>query len=733
MQTLGQVSCSLNLGQIYSLDYDYSPQDGVAIVVNFVREDEIYTIPNLLPLQKVFIQIGGASFSMYPIRRKLSLAGGRRVMEVEFCDDLFKLSHYYLALTGRGCGQNVYTLGTPVDDRPLSQKLQTALDPIAQQIKEFTQFPDYAYTFQQFLTVLGTKINVSVQASFDSTIQRDFVGTFRGVLEEWLALYNLSYFFENGELKIFDPTTISLVLPTQPTDAISFEDEEDVRTTYGKTVFNWYQGEGGEFPLNQTSTSGDNGANQGGPLYVRTNTLYPMGYEFGLTQPTMDLGQVAAAQYGQSFWFLYNLSKGSLGSYCGFTPISPASTLPSVKSATEVGATVAVIDQKLYDQNFEAYSQYGQQLAGRWYLSPQQSSLALDKNYTWFDESQGQIFSFDSVDDKVINPEFLTPTSAGSNTIPGTMINPTFPGFNYVGNRIAYQDTVPVNISGNFTIPGATEGLINATYQTAFTLPGNQSFDFNTDLAPLYTGNNTFVAYNAGVTIPSAVTALIDDIPNKASVFAPRFSSFPIKGISQGDYSSLKAAQDENDDIDVVNGTDGGTVISNTSVIKTRVDGDYTVYYDKYSKCGSASSPDSYYGYEFEPNQISTDNQVDVTFTKLSNNSYRLDRNFDVIDSEVNPPLLSTLAQGRSFGTKRVSFTLNYFRDIPTNFLTNGLVGMSVQFSADGVQASYVYSNEVLDIAGRARENRARQQMADYAQRIRNSVLRKYQPTEVIS
>ena len=135
MQTLQQVSCSLNLGQIYSLSYEYSPQDGVGITVFFVSENGTYTMPNLLPLQKAFIQIGSASFSMYPIRRKLSLSNGRRVMEVEFCDDLFKLNHYYLALTGRGCGQNVYTLGTPVDNRPLSVKLQTALDPIAQQIK----------------------------------------------------------------------------------------------------------------------------------------------------------------------------------------------------------------------------------------------------------------------------------------------------------------------------------------------------------------------------------------------------------------------------------------------------------------------------------------------------------------------------------------------------------------------------------------------------------------------
>lgn len=726
MQILSQVSCSLNLGQIYSLDYSYSPQDGAGITVFFVKEDGNYTMPSLLPLQKAFIRIGGASFSMYPIRRKLSLAGGRRVMEVEFVDDLFKLNHFYLALTGRGCGKNVYTLGTPVDDRPLSERLQTALDPIAQQIKEFTQFPDYAYSFNDFLSILRTKINVSVQTSFDSTIQRDFVGTFRGVLEEWLALYNLSYFFENGQLKIFDPTTVALTLPTQPTDALSFEDEEDIRGTYGKTVFNWYQQEGGEFPLNQTE-------NTNGPLYVRTNTLFPMGYEFNLTQPTMPLDQVAAAQYGQNFWFLYNYVKGTTAAYCGLAPISPSVSLSSVRSAYEAAngnGRVGIFDQGLYDQNYEAYAQYGP-IAGRWYMSSPQDSLAVDQSYNWFDESAGQIFTFENVDDKAINPIFLTPTSAGVNIIPNTTINQTFPGFNYVGNRVVYQDSVPVNISGNFTLSTETKGVINEAYQNFF-IQNSQSMDLSSELTPIY-GANTYVAYNSAMVLPDEVNDLILGISSKTSVFDFRFDSFPIKGILQGDYASLKASQDEDDDVDIVNGTAGGTVNSNTSVIKTLKQGNYTVYYNKYSKCGSASSADSYFGFEFEANQISSDNQVDMTFTKLANNSYQINRNFNVINAKVNPPLLSTLAQARTFSTKRVSFTLNYFRDVPTNFLTNGLVGMAMGFSEGGVRASYTYSNEILEVAGRFRENKARQQIADYSQRIRNSTLRKYQPTEVIT
>jgi len=722
----------MNLGQIYSLDYSYSPQDGVNITVFFVKEDGNYTLPTLLPLQKAFIQIGGASFSMYPIRRKLSLAGGRRVMEVEFVDDLFKLSHFYLALTGRGCGTNVYNLGTPVDDRELSAKLQTALDPIAQQIKEFTQFPDYAYTFQQFLTLLGTKINLVVQASFDTTIQRDFVGTFRGVLEEWLALYNLSYFFENGQLKIFDPTTVFLTLPTQASltsaGILSFEDEEDIRGTYGKTVFNWYQQEGGEFPLNQTT-------NTNGPLYTRNKLLYPMGHEFNLTQPTMPLDQVAAAQYGQNFWFLYNYSKGTTATYCGLTPINPsATTYSSVQSAATAAngnGRVATFDQGTYNEKYEAYYQYGQQLAGRWYMSEAGSDLSVDRNYIWFNEGAAQTLSFEDADNKVISPIFLNEVPGGSTIIPGTAINQTFPGFSYDQARVAYFDTVVPDISGVFALSAANEGLINSTYNDLF-IQGNLSSQLNAQLAPVY-GDNTYVAYNSAASMPSDITALINGIQSQTSIFAPRFTSLPIKGISEGDYSSLKASQSESDDIEVVNGTEGGGVTSNTSVIKTLKQGNYTVYYNKYSKCASASSADSYFGYEFNANQISPDNQVDVTFSKLANNSYQINRNYSVIDAEVNPPLLSTLAQARTFSTKRVSFTLNYFRDVPTNFLTEGLVGMSMGFSEGGVRATYTYSNEILEVAGRFRENRARQEIADYSQRIRNSTLRKYQPTEVIT
>ena len=89
MRSIEQVSCSLNLGFIYSIDYSYSPKEGINMKLYFVREDGSvadYIPPT--PPQKVFIQVGAASFAMYPVAAGTELAGGRRVQWVEFEDSL---------------------------------------------------------------------------------------------------------------------------------------------------------------------------------------------------------------------------------------------------------------------------------------------------------------------------------------------------------------------------------------------------------------------------------------------------------------------------------------------------------------------------------------------------------------------------------------------------------------------------------------------------------------------
>lgn len=728
IRRINPITCSLNLGQIYNLSYTYSPENGVNITIFFVNELGQYNPPQLLPMQKAAITIGGAAFSMYVKSWSNSKSSGRRVMKVVFMDEAFQLERYQIVLTGRGCGLGTYPLGRPVDKRTLTEKLGKALDPVAERIKDFTQFPDIEYTFNDFLAVLRQQFNVTVLAAFDTTINNTFTGSFRDVLRAWCGFYNLSFFFENGVIKIFDPTKLTVNLPTQPIDATEYEVEESIEGTYGSTVSNHFQQEGGQKSLNQTS--GKNGA-----LLVRENTLFPVGNEFNLPQTTMDLNQVVAAMYGQQFWFLYNYAKGTTAAQCGWSPIEQTSINNTniAKSAGQLGGgssgRIAIFNQDIFNQRFAAYQKYGLEIAGRYYLSYEESEIATDQGYQWFDESGGQIFSFVDVANKAIKLDFLTPTEDGTNVIGPTVINSYYPGVNYVGNRIAYYDGYKVDFAAAFAFSGdpvaqaVMANLVEKTFQDLFEVAGSRSMDYS-ELYPAL-GNIKALAYVPGI-VPQNITNLYAGFEDKQVYFKPRFTSVPIKGISNADYSNLKATQNQPDSVEVVT-TQGPTVVSNTSVIKTVKNGSYTVYYDKYSACGSASSAGDYYERRFKQRDISTDNIINFTFSKDANNTYKLTRDYTTINALVNNPLLPQLAQARTFTTKRVNFSVNYFYDIPLNYLTNGLIGLDVQVSDSGITSSYSFSNEILAVPNYT------DAYDKLEQRIRNSYIRGYRPNETIS
>lgn len=728
IKSLATVSCSLNLGLIYRVGYSYSIREGVRISLTFVNESGNYAVPQLIPLHQVFINLGGSAFSVYPVSYKLNKAGGRRVIDVEFVDGLFRLDHYLIVQPGRGCGLNVFQLGTPVDNRSDAEKVSASLDKTAQQIANFTQFPDYEHTFPQFIAVLQQRIPVSLQAALDPTIAcyNNFTGTFREVLNRWCAYYNLSFFLENGVIKIFDPTRLVIVFPPQPADALEYDVEEDCRSTYGKTVFNWYQQDGGEYALSQTNSNS-------GPAFVRENTLFPVGYEFNLPQlltpGSAGMLQVAAAMYGQEFWFLYNYAKGTATSECGFSPVDnqtlAAATNLSLTSLN-LSVSAAILNQDVFNSKFEAYSTFGQKIAGRWYLSEEIGDIAIDQSFTWFNESNGQIFSFADAQSQEIQLTFVTPPDATTQVIPQTVVNQYYPGVNYVGARILYEDNTPLNITGNFPMPGALKGLIDSTYQQLSTTPGSSSMDFS-ELSTLLTGANRFVGYDPNVGFPQDVSNLILDIPNQVGVFAPRFNSFPIKGISSSDYTSLKGSQGSANTVAIVSTNQGPNVVGNTSVIKTVQAGAYSAYYDKFQACAYASTADIYYGFEFEPHQISTDNQVGIAFSKGAANTYSINRDYAFINGLVNNPLLPLLAQPRTFNTKKVTFTLNYFYAVPVNFLTNGLTSMDLEIGDGGLTASYTFSNEVLAVPNY--EERFNQ----LEQKMKNTWIRTYRPKQTIS
>lgn len=723
LKTIEQVTCSLNLGLIYSLDYSYSPSNGISMKLFFVKEDGKYPTMNMLPLRKAQIQIGSANFSLYPVANNIELAAGRRIMSVEFVDDFFLLGHYYVALPNRGCGTNIFTLGTQVDNRTQAQKEASAVSKTAAQIQAFTQYPDYEYSFNDFLTLLKQKFSVTVTAGFNPNITQAFEGSFESVLSDWCHYYNLGFFFENGGIKIFDPTKLSITLPSKPIDALSYNTAEDIRSTYGKTVCNWFQQDGGDYPLAQTS-------NSAGTLNVRTQTLNPVGTESNLTQNMMDLDQVVAAQYGQNYWFLYNYSKGTTATQCGFTSVTssqlPAgsSILASVQAVGGATASIALLNQNTFDQNFEAYQKYGQQIAGKWYLSYENSDLSIDKSFTWFSEANATINDFTNVDNKVLSLDFLTPADGGTvNVVPNTAINSFYSGINYVGNRIVYQDTNQVAFVQNPAIT-ALQGTIDQTFANVVKILGSEYMDFSQVTAAL--GPNNIVALVPTI-LPSAITDTFKTFSSQYTAFQPRNKAFGIKGISTVDYTTLKASQKEAQTVSVVPANAGPSLVSNTSVLKTLQQGSYTAYYNKYNQCASSSTPDQYFGYAADVRQISSDNQIGVTFKKTAPNTYNIQRDYSFINNLVNNPALPTLAQARTFSTKKVSFSLNYFYQVPTDFLTNGLVGMNVTVGDNGITSSYEFSNEILKVPDNSEEyNRL-------AQNMKNSWIRTYRPKEVIT
>lgn len=710
IQRLDKVFCSLNLGLIYDLSYSYSPENGVNISLSFINESGEYTPPNLLPMQKASIRVGRASFSMYPKQWKLTKAAGRRVIKVEFVDETRELDNYYIAMTGRGCGTNIYQLGNPVDNRTAAQKFAAAIAPDAQTIKDFTQFQDLEYGFNDFLAILRRRFNVQILAFFDTSVTNAYYGTFAEALRSWMSFYNLSFFFENGILKVFDPTKLTINLPDKPVGAIDYDVEEDISSTYGTTVSNYFQQNGGEFSLAQTS--GDKGA-----LLVREAALYPAGYAINLSQTTFDLNQVVAAMYGREFWFLYNKYKGSTAAECGWTPLDfVPGTLNT--SLVTLGFRAATVNDNVYEAKYEAYRAYGEKLGGRWYLSDERAGIALDQNYRWFNQTDGPIVSFINVSDKQINPGFLTPPDTKVNVIEGTQVNQYFPGINYQGQRMVYYDERKIDFAVELGLTPALMGLIAQTYQNLFALPGSSSLAFQTD--------KHYVAYNSFAPIPQDIQLMFNNLSDKFSLFQPRYKVVNLVGISSADYANQQAAQNENDNVEVV--TDAGpTVVGNTSVMKTVKNGSYTAYYNKFSDCASAASAGTYFKHEFNLRQISDDNEVGFTFTKLANNTYRIDRDYGLVKSLVNNPLLPTIAQARTFATRRVSFSLNAFYDIPVNFLSNGLVGMDMQMSSNGLSASYSFSNEILQVPRHEKAFNALEQQ------IRNSWIRSYRPKETIS
>lgn len=720
IQKIPQVSCSLNLGMIYNLDYSYDPSSGVKIKIYFVNEQGRYIMPNLLPLRKEYIRIGATSFTMYPVQAQIEYASGRRIIWVEFEDEFIFLNHYYVALPNRGCGKNVFTLGSPAYDPPSGD---TPFEPVskdAQTIERLTKFPDYVYTFNDFIAVLRTKFNVqfiNAPQINNSNYKRDFEGSFASVLTEWCGIYNLSFFFENGIIKIFDPTNLIINLPVQQSDMLTYEYSESVKDTYGKNVSSWFQQEGGQISLTEAN-------NSSGPNYIRTETLFPIDNDTGQTQ--MDLSQVAAAQFGKEFWFVYNYWKGTISEICSWQPYigNPGSLASSItqniRSSLGVdNAQLVMLNPDDMDLRFNAYYNYGQQIAGKYYMSEAKNEIVTDQTFQWFDESQGSILKFneDGIQDKSINITYLTPVGANNtNIVNGTNINKYYQGIRYDGNRMLYQLNTEIP-TGVFTLNSTLQGIVNYTFEQLYSIAGSTSMDFSS-ISP-----QMIYAAAAPLSLDGDLIKTFQNVSTLANQYLkPKYSSLPIKGITFGDFNTVQQSKKENQEVKIVSNTEGPNVVGNVSILKTVQNGSYTAYYEKYATCKNSATDDIYYNYYFEPMQVSQDTDVGITVKKTQNNTYNISRDFGFVNQYINQPFLAQIAQPRTFTTKSVTYTKNYFEEFPLNFLSNGLVSMSLSISDTALFTSYTYSNQILAIRDRKEDYMNRQQT------MKNSWMQKYSP-----
>ena len=700
MRKLENVSCSLNLGLIYSLDYSYSPEDGINITIFFVNQTGDYQELKMLPMQKATIKIGNTTFSLYPKSYKISKADGRKVMSVDFVDETFMLQNYFVVLRGRGCGKNIFEIGAVVDQRTDEQKRADSLDPTAQRVKEFSQFYDLEYTFDDFLLILRKKFSVAVDTDFDFRIKKDYVGTFRDVLDSWCTFYNLAYYFENSQIKIYDPTKLTVVLPKQQAvpDAISYEFSEDIDSTFGKTVSRYYQEEGGEAQFR-------NGL-------IETATLFPIGYEFNLDQNIPDLKQVAAAMYGQNFWFLYNLYNDTLFE-CGWT-----------YAGAYGGYYVAEVDEEKFNEKFQAYAQYGKSIAGRWYLSNRMDSLDIAAETTWFSEADGQIFIFDSElgQQRKIQPILLESPTLDTAVIDKTYINQYFQGIKYTGKRMAFVDEQgPTGFDAAFILSDEIEKQLDVTTKEVF--PDGAASLSLTGWTGLQAGKNYRVYKNLSIaqTLTNIFTQIKDG--QKDIYLKPRYASYPMKGSRKKDEINKEDTEDAADDLrPKSNGTKFETNQArqnfattranrqetnnnkiNQGLVRVKKDGTYTVYYDKVSKCASRATEGDYYMHKFDIERVSNDNAIKFKFLG-EDTKYTFERDYSFIDAILEDKGLDSLAEARTFTRKTVTFTTNYYYAIPLNFLSNGLIGIQMSFDGNGLSCTYTFSNSVMEPPRRKRD-----------------------------
>lgn len=790
IKKLEKVYCSLNLGFIYNISYNFSPQDGSTITIFFVNETGDYDKSFLSTINPVSIKIGKAQFQMYAISYEENMDNSRKVIGVTFIDNTFLLNNYYIVLGKRGCGQNVHSLGTPVLDEVNNQILTVR----ERQIRDLTQLFDLEYSFLDFINVLQTVFPVALAVPIDSTVKRDFTGSFKEVLNAWCSYLDYFYFFQDGVIQIYAAANFSLTFPDIPTEALSFSRKESLANTYSKTASLYYEDEGGEQAIDSMVDAGGAaskdakgngaGADSNSNNYITYISLSPYNGplafgDFEQLSPEPNFQQCAAASYGIEFWFLYNYynaigaididikdtnnnitTKGKYFPEIGLTTVSNFAANADLASYSNTidalgGNGFSLINSEVINNNFEKYKNYGQKVAGRLYMTTAQWNLDYYDQFTFV--VANQLFELDDggqlIDQSNYKLQQFTTQEGQIGILPDTSVN-GFEGLTADGNRMVYFDNYTVDFDAMFALSDSRKSSLKQVYDAlVIGVPSSNNIPNS------FMGGGDWVVYKdtflSDNSVGSFINETLQDFLLNPSAMVPRYpNAIDFVGyskINNLNFNSTQGTVDGKDKTTIkkkgatgsqtnttpnssVNNPRQNTasnvrVSSNDSITTTTTIGGINnnqaiqpyAFYAKLQKCSSMTQGfgNNVLGHRFQAKQISVDTPLRVV-TNKQGNSYTITRDTSYIDDTRWQEVLRLISQPNTFTEQSISFSTNFFYEVPEKFLLNGLTSLSLEVSADGLTANYTFSNAMMFI----REYEAEEAKIERA--IKQSYIRKY-------
>lgn len=784
IRRIEQVTCSLNLGLIYNLNYSFAPRDGTRITLTFINESGVYNTNFLNAKQPVRITIGSASFSMYPVSYRLVKGSDQKVIQVEFIDALFKLDNYYIELTGRATGKGIIQLGKPISQYDVG----FVEDFKQQQLKEFMQFEDIEYTFQDFLNAVQSVVSVNYKSFISASQHRNsYTGTMKSVLDEWCALLGLTYYMSNDTLIIGDVTNLTINFPSIPNDAYAVEISESLEGTFDKTASIYAQIEGEPVDYDTNLEKKEEETVNIENTFKTSLTLKPLfpGY-FPLVgsntnNPTEypDLNQVAAAMFGFEFWFLYNYFNEINVIHSKVTPVLPqteyfseiglhradTSDIASFNAETKTsiinaGFRYAVFwDEEVARKNYDTYAEYGRNICGRYYATDALSDLIFYRDCLFAPNvnlnSDPNEYSLTEINSASKFKEFQPPIGQQFGLIEGTETS-NFKGIFTWGNRLIFKDEADKDYDSIFVYSAdvATNNARANEIKNIF-----KSLVEGDALSSSFISTNPSVIFSIteNLTRPSYMNNLVDNILTQ-NVIEPRFPNgigvkvvkatsikrnktdepliqnpfpFPIGTIPvlSTPQPSLQLPNNPNLPTQQAPTSSSSSNVPNvltqgTQTLTFKEEAEFEVYAQKYQD-GVNKNTDgpNTLNRRFSIERVPEDTATAISLEKINNNTIKVIRDIIGIRSYYfNPEILNVRAKAKTFPRKSQQFSVNYFYDAGSTPIQNGLVGMSVSVGPNGVEASYEYSNEILELP----EPEITEQMI--LSRLPNSILRKFNP-----